>query len=60
MLKRAFLVAAAIALPAAAIALAGGGDKPKESVTFAKSWDAAVEEAKALNLPIVVHSHGFY
>lgn len=37
-----------------------GGDKIKETVTFAKSWDKAVEEAKALNVPLVVHSHGFY
>lgn len=37
-----------------------GGDKPKDSVTFAKSWDAAVAEAKLLNVPIVVHNHGFY
>jgi hypothetical protein len=32
----------------------------KPSVTYAKSWDLAVEEAKTLNVPIVVHSHGFY
>ena len=32
----------------------------KPSVTYARSWDAAVAEAKLLNLPIVVHSHGFY
>ena len=43
----------------AAISVAGGGDKPKPSVNYAKSWDAAIEEAKALNVPIVVHSHGF-
>jgi hypothetical protein len=36
------------------------GEKIKPTVTFAKSWDAAVEEAKMLNVPIVVHSHGFY
>jgi hypothetical protein len=36
------------------------GDKPKPTVAFAPSWDAAVEEAKLLNVPIVVHSHGFY
>ncbi len=38
------------------------GKKPKlkPSVTYAKTWDAAVEEAKLLKLPIVVHSHGFY
>ena len=29
-------------------------------VTYAPSWEAAVEEAKLLNVPIVVHSHGFY
>ena len=34
--------------------------KPDPCVTFAKSWEAAVEEAKLLNVPIVVHSHGFY
>lgn len=36
------------------------GEQPKPSVTYARSWDAAVEEAKLLNVPIVVHSHGFY
>lgn len=29
-------------------------------VVYARSWDAAVEEAKLLNAPLVVHSHGFY
>jgi len=56
MKKTAILFAAAL-LAGGALA---GPAKPKESVTFAKSWDAAVEEAKALNIPIVVHSHGFY
>lgn len=51
--------AAALAL-AATLTTAGGGDKPEPSVTYARSWDAAVEEAKLLNMPIVVHSHGFY
>lgn len=37
-----------------------GKDEPKPTVRFAKSWDLAVQEAKTLNLPIVVHSHGFY
>ena len=36
------------------------GPKVKPSVTYAKSWDAAVAEAKMLNVPIVVHNHGFY
>ena len=34
--------------------------KIKETVTFATSWEKAIEEAKLLNVPIVVHSHGFY
>jgi len=51
-----------ILIAAAAVCAAPGAakDKPKPSVVYAKSWDAAVEEAKALNVPIVVHSHGFY
>jgi hypothetical protein len=57
-MKRTFLSAAALGL-AAALGTAGG-DKPEPSVTYAKTWDAAVEEAKLLNVPIVVHSHGFY
>jgi len=48
----------------AALALVGvaraGVPEPKTCVTLAKTWEAAVEEAKALNVPIVVHSHGFY
>ncbi len=36
------------------------GEEIKPSVEYARSWDAAVEEARLLNLPIVVHSHGFY
>ena len=35
-------------------------DEPVECVRFATSWDDAVEEAKLLNVPIVVHSHGFF
>ena len=59
-MRNLFASAAALAL-AAALGTAGGGkDKPEPSVTYAKTWDAAVEEAKLLNLPIVVHSHGFY
>ena len=36
------------------------GPKVKPSVQYAKSWEAAVAEAKMLNVPIVVHNHGFY
>lgn len=33
--------------------------KIKPQVAYAQSWEAAVEEAKLLKLPLVVHSHGF-
>lgn len=35
-------------------------EKPKPTVAFARSWEAGVEEAKLLNLPLIIHSHGFY
>ena len=50
------MAVAAFGAPAAQ----AGKVKLKPSVTYAKSWDAAVEEAKLLNVPIVLHSHGFY
>jgi hypothetical protein len=34
--------------------------KIKPTVTFARTWEEAVAEAKMLHLPMVVHSHGFY
>ncbi|MHC4939419.1 MAG: hypothetical protein ACYTHK_10655 [Planctomycetota bacterium] len=40
-------------------ATAFAGPKVKPSVTYAKSWEAAVAEAKMLNVPIVVHNHGY-
>ena len=43
-----------LALPAFA------GPKPHASPKWAASWSDAVEEARILNLPIVVHRHGFY
>lgn len=51
-----------LSLGLAAVATLALAAKPKikPTVRFATSWDAAVEEAKLLNLPIVVHSHGFY
>ena len=57
-MRQLFASAAALTL-AATLCTAGGGEKPEPSVAYAKTWDAAVEEAKLLNLPIVVHSHGF-
>lgn len=35
-------------------------DGPVNCVQLAKSWDQAVKDAKARNVPIVLHSHGFY
>lgn len=52
-------VTAAVVVAAAAVASAGK-DEIKPIVRFAKSWDKAVAEAKELNVPITVHSHGFY
>jgi hypothetical protein len=48
-----FLAMALAALPAL-------GAEPEAAPRWAPSWDAAVEEARALNLPLVVHRHGFY
>jgi len=53
-LALATVVAPALAAPTAA------KPKIKPTVEFALSWDEAVAEAKLLNLPLVVHSHGFY
>ena len=50
--------AVAVAMSVGA-ALAGSKDEPKAFVHLPKTWEAAVEEAKTLNLPIVVHSHGW-
>lgn len=43
------------------VAVVPGYAKPKlhDSVNFAPTWEKAVEEAKLLNVPIVVHAHGF-
>ena len=50
-------LAAAVVVTGTALA---GKDEIKPCVKFAKTWEAAVTEAKTLNLPLVVHSHGFY
>ena len=63
MLARTAIVAVAIAAAATTGAVAVAKNKKpdiKPSVTYAKTWDAAIAEAKMLNVPIVVHSHGFY
>jgi len=51
-----------IAAVLACLAVAAAG-KPKSKdagVRWVTSWAAAVEEARALNLPLIVHRHGFY
>lgn len=55
-MNRIWMVALALALGAAT-----GVAKPKikPCVTFATSWEAAIEEAKLLSAPIVVHRHGW-
>jgi ElaB/YqjD/DUF883 family membrane-anchored ribosome-binding protein len=59
---RATWFAAVTALSMVGFAGTAAGEKLDldPQVKYAPSWDAAVEEAKLLNLPIVVHSHGFY
>jgi hypothetical protein len=52
---KAVAIAFLVAVPAVR-----AGDKPVRSVRWAVSWSEAVEEARALNVPIVVHRHGFY
>ena len=36
------------------------GEKAKPAPKWATCWSDAIEEGCALNLPIVVHRHGFY
>jgi hypothetical protein len=58
---RTFPLALATAVLAAGFGVAlAGKDEIKPSVKFARTWDDAVAEARMLNVPIVVHSHGFY
>jgi len=61
MLGRTTLMLAAMSVALGGVAYAKKKkDDIKPSVTYAKSWETAVEEAKTLNVPLVVHSHGFY
>lgn len=57
-MRIAMLVVASAAL-AGALAAAVAKDEVKPFISVPKTWDAAVEEAKKLNVPIVVHSHGW-
>lgn len=51
---------ASLLVLAAGVASAGKGPEPVTSVKLAKSWNSAIDEAKTLNVPVVVHHHGFY
>jgi len=57
-MRIAMVVVAAAAL-AGAMTVALAKDDVKAFIKVPKTWEAAVEEAKSLNLPIVVHSHGW-
>lgn len=62
-MKRHLAIALLVGLALAAVspdALAQKKAKIKDTVAFATTWEAAVEEARLLNVPIVLHSHGFY
>jgi hypothetical protein len=48
-----------VAAIGAGAAIAGGKEEPKPSVRYARNWGDAVAEAKELNVPLVIHSHGF-
>lgn len=50
------LVVAAVASMGQAIA---GKDEIKPFISVPKTWEAGVDEAKKLVLPLVVHSHGW-
>jgi hypothetical protein len=53
------LTAAGIAAAMSMSAALAGKDEIKPFVHLPKTWDAGVDEAKKLVLPIVVHSHGW-
>jgi len=50
----------AVVLACLAVAAAGKPKSKDAGVSWATTWAAAVEEARALNLPLIVHRHGFY
>jgi len=52
---RVFLALLCVVLPAL-----GGKPAREGGIRWAPTWEAAVEEARARNAPIVVHRHGFY
>jgi hypothetical protein len=53
------LVLATCVLAAGVGAALAAKDEVKPFIHVPKTWEAAVDEAKTLNIPIVVHSHGW-
>lgn len=49
-----------IAAVLACLAVSAAGKPKSHGVSWATGWNAAVQEARALNLPLIVHRHGFY
>ena len=58
-MNRTLWIAAVLALGTAG-AWAGKAKAQKPGIRWATSWEDAVETARALNVPIIVHRHGFY
>lgn len=50
----------AAVLACLAVAAVAKPKSPSGGVRWATTWSAAVEEARTLNLPLIVHRHGFY
>ena len=48
------------ALPPPADEQASAALELEPSVSYAQTWDAAVAEGRRLNLPLLVHVHGFF
>ena len=59
-MKRISILALVLSLAAAFAAAKEKSAKPVAAPGFVPDWNDAVEEAKATNLPLVVHRHGFY
>lgn len=61
-MRIATLVLAVSGLAAAVVAggsALAGKDEIKPFIHVPKTWEAALDEGKKLNLPIVVHNHGW-
>ena len=59
-MKQISILALALSFAAAIAVAKEKPAKPVAAPDFVPDWNAAIEEAKATNLPLVVHRHGFY